>query len=74
MTTITNTGLRITTYRVSFYDQFVVIMDYPGTRYPRRWALWDDSTIVPSIVEYGMGDPPARLFPTGVVPVNEETS
>lgn len=68
MTTMTDTGLRITSYRVSFYDQFVTVMSYPGTRYPRRWILYDESTIVPRILEYGLGDPPARLFPTGVAP------
>jgi hypothetical protein len=68
MTTITSTGLRVNTYRVSFYEQFVVVSEHPDIKDSRRWSLWDLSGPSGHVLEYGRGDPPARLFPTGVVP------
>lgn len=59
---------RITSYRVSFYDQFLVVIDWPETAFPRRWLLWDSSFVSPRLLDHGEGDPPAWHFPMGILP------
>lgn len=61
----------VATYRVSVFDQFVVVIDWPGTTFPRRWAVWDLSGPSGRILDHGQGDPPARFFPLGIVPTTE---
>lgn len=60
--------MTVTSYRVSAFEQFVVVIDFPSTRHPRRWALWDLSGPSGVVLEDGTGDPPARHFPLGIVP------
>lgn len=64
MTTFAS-GLTVTTYRVSVFDQFVVVVDCLGKR---RWMLTDESGYSVEVLATGDGEPPIGLFPLGLAP------
>ena len=60
---------RIRSYRVSVFDQFVVVLDWPDSPdLPAVWSVWDESFVVPRIIDQGRGEPPVGYFPLGVRP------
>ena len=62
-------GKVVTSYRVSFYDVFLVIAWWPDRPdLPPAWSLWNESYVLQQLLDSGRGDPPAWHFPLGIVP------
>ena len=60
---------RVRTYRVSVFDEFVYILDWPERPdLPAMWSVWDESYVVPRLIDSGRGNPPIGYFPLGVTP------
>lgn len=59
----------VTSYRVSFFDTYVIVGYWPDRpELPPFWSVWDESGVLPHCLDSGRGEPPARHFPTGIVP------
>lgn len=70
-----NAKRRVRTYRVSVFDEFVHVIDWPDRPdLPALWAVWDESYIVPRLIDQGRGEVPIGYFPLGLKPSVREAS